>query len=261
LGFAFAGAAVIGGTVAVVSACAENNQTIFIRAVQAKSTSGDCVVPADPERARVSSGIIDLALASSYSATILVGNQMIPRGDPVNVRAESSRVILKGAVVRVMRADGTEIRAYTRLAQGFVEPAGGNTPGYGNIAVDIIDAESAAGIGAGLQKGQAIRLLARLKVFGTTLGGKDVETGEFEFPVDVCLGCLVRFTPDPTTNECCTGTTQGTQSTTECAPGQDTPSDCSNCRVIGGPGCEVPPPPRCGRADGGVTPVPDAGTD
>ena len=50
---------------------------------------------------------LDIGVADNYYAVLLVGNQLIPRSDPQNNRAESNRVHINGAIVRVTETDGT----------------------------------------------------------------------------------------------------------------------------------------------------------
>jgi hypothetical protein len=86
---------------------------------------------------------------------------------------------------------------------------------------------------------------AKFKVYGTTLGGTDVETGEYAFDVDVCYGCSVIYPSDafdptqaPTDVNCKkagSGTTTTTGSIPACFAGQDGVTDCRQCQ--GNPVC------------------------
>ena len=38
-------------------------------------------------------------------------------------------------------------------------------------------------------------LVSRIRLFGESLGGNDVETGLFDFPINVCTGCLACSDP------------------------------------------------------------------
>ena len=87
---------------------------------------------------------------------------------------------------------------------------------------------------------------ARFKIFGTTLGGTDVESSEYAFDIDVCYGCTVIFPSDaydptqaPTDVNCNKAGTVSTSSTSgqipACIPGQDGVTDCRLCQ--GNPVC------------------------
>jgi hypothetical protein len=186
--------------------------------------------------------VLDAALLLSYKATLLVGNQLIARGDPANVRTESNRVVIKGAVVRVLDATGNEITAFTRVATGFLDPSFAQTPSYGVVAVDVLDAQSvqdAAGSIANVTENR--RRLVMIKVFGSTLGGQDVESNEFQFPIDICKGCLVSFPPESVDKarevtegkkNCAasTGGSTGGGILLPCILGQDQVVDCRLCQ-------------------------------
>ena len=130
-----------------------------------------------------------------------MGNQLIPRGDPQSNLAESNRVHLDGAVVRVENPDGSPIigpdgspREFTSLATGFNDPQNNNTPGYGTVGLVVFDAPTKAAILPSLlTRGTSRTVLVTVKVFGKSIGGVDVESGEFPFPMQVCRGCLVDY--------------------------------------------------------------------
>ena len=125
---------------------------------------------------------------------MLVGNQLIPRGDSLSNRAESNRVHINGAVVRVTEADGTLIREFTSLATGFADAASSNTPAYASVGIIALDAPTRDILLPSLPNRVVSKtVLINIKAFGTSLGGKDVESGEFQLPMQVCNGCLVDF--------------------------------------------------------------------
>ncbi|MEZ4406703.1 MAG: hypothetical protein R3A52_09525 [Polyangiales bacterium] len=75
------------------------------------------------------------------------------------------------------------------------------------------------------------RLIVRILAFGHTLGTGQVETPTFDFPVNVCCGCLVNFPTDADTPDmvypgpdCTNGT-----AAIGCNIGQDAPVDCRLC--------------------------------
>lgn len=182
---------------AAVPACAANDQTIFIRSALAPSanrTLAGCVYTNDPTQAQLFEARADLGVTDSYFAILLVGNQLLPRGDSLNNRAESNRVHINGAIVRVTEADGTLIREFTSLATGFADPSSSNTPAYASVGITALDAPTKAMLLPGLPNRLVSKtVLINIKAFGTSLGGKDVESGEYQLPMQVCNGCLVDF--------------------------------------------------------------------
>jgi hypothetical protein len=75
-----------------------------------------------------------------------------------------------------------------------------------------------------------------VKVFGRTLGGMSVESGEWRFPINVCYGCLVVFPPEandpkvmPQPN-CGLSAVTGTSVVHPCIVGQDDTIDCRVCK-------------------------------
>jgi hypothetical protein len=222
----------------VVPACATNDQTFFIRTAIAPPSSrlnGACSYTADPQAPGLLLPRADLGVTDSYFRVLLVANQLIPRNDPNNNRAESNRVHVNGAVVRVTETDGTLIREFTSEANGFADPSNNGSPGYSVIGIVAIDAPTRDAIVTQLPNRQVSKtVIATIKAFGTTLGGRDVESGEFRLPIQVCNGCLVDFS----TGNDDTATVQpnclkplSTTSTTQppCFAGQDEPVKCETC--------------------------------
>jgi hypothetical protein len=222
----------------VLPACATNDQTIFIRKALAPSltrTNGICTYTTDPTQAGLFQGILDVGVADNYFAILLVGNQLISRGDQLNNRAESNRVHINGATVRVTETDGRLIREFTSLATGFADPSNNSAPDYASIGVTGIDAPTKELLLPTVPNRSASRtILMNFKVFGTSLGGEDVESGEFQLPARICNGCLVDFS---TGNDdlaavqpnCLKKNTMMAGNTTPCSPGQDEPVKCETC--------------------------------
>jgi hypothetical protein len=206
-----AAATVVGGT---LPACATNDQTIFIRNALAPSVNrqgGSCIYTNDPSQAGLFQAEMDIGLTDSYFGILLVGNQLVARGDPANNRAESSRVHINGGIVRVTEPGGRLINEFTSLATGFNDPQNNNAPGYGTIGLVLIDAPTKDRILTDSYKPEGEQrvpldrrnisktVLINVKAFGQTLGGVDVESEEYQLPMQVCNGCLVVFDGfDPT---------------------------------------------------------------
>jgi hypothetical protein len=115
---------------------------------------------------------------------LLVGNQLTERGSRNQLRTETSRVRLEGADVTLETSTGGEVSSFSTLGTGFVNPASGTDPSYGGMFAELIPPTISLGDG---------EYVARIKAYGTTLGGQDIESGELRFPIEVCYGCLINY--------------------------------------------------------------------
>jgi hypothetical protein len=234
-GILLVGGAVI--TVAPFPACVHDNSTLFVYDVLAPQfvTAGmTCTFTADPTQPVISAGILDAALSAEYAPVFLVGNQVVPRGDPTQPHTETSFITIEGAVVTITDSNGTQLSSFTKPVAATVPPSSGTTPGFASLAVTIIDSSTSVNLGGG---GLVDRVVSTVRFFGHTLGGESVESNDFGFPVDVCRGCLVAFPPAEQNNALKTpncalaGAAGGAASNIPCAIGQDLPVDCSACQT------------------------------
>jgi hypothetical protein len=234
----------------VIFACTHDDSTLFIyNAIAPTQTipGASCNFAANPSQSFIDQGKLDVALGTSYTAVFLVGNQMVAQGDPTKPRTETSNVNIQGAVVRITQADGTPITTYTDLTAGGVAAASGGTPGYVAIAVTIVDQGTVGTLFPVIAPDimNTVRVITYTKVFGKSLGGENVESNEFEFPVDLCVGCLIDFNLINTNchpeRQCHAGAGfLGVGGTfVPCFTGQDTPTPCTFCLDNGV--CNPPP--------------------
>ncbi len=233
---------------AFIAACAHDDSTVFIRGVLAPPVTGAqngvCTYLADPTAPELSSGTLDIALAQSYQGNILVGNQMSPKAASDQTRTETSRVSLQGAIVHVTDASGAEINSFTSLGTGSVDPALSGLPGYGYVAAVLLDSKTADILRGSLPAAGSKTVVARFKIFGQTLGGLDVETNEFQYPISVCNGCLVKFPADSvdlalaqaTGKPNCAAPLAAGAAGGACYIGQDVATDCRLCQGL--PACD-----------------------
>lgn len=236
-------------TALMAPACSHNDASIVVHGVLAPPLplNGVCAYTSDPTQASISSGVLDVALLAAYTPEVLVGNQLIARNDNVNLKAETARVTLQGAVVHVDDTSGNEINSFTSLSSGFIDPGTGGVPSYGPMALTLIDPKTSAAMAGSLPKEGHTRVVAHFTVFGQTAGGDDIESDEFQFPIDVCNGCLVSFPADsvdpveqaanggaPNCDAAISSSSGGT-TTTPCVIGQDQIVDCRFCH--GNPAC------------------------
>lgn len=225
------------GAAALTPACADNDQSIYIRHVMApptNRTNGGCSYQADPSQPALFEGRLDVAIARSYTMVILVGGQFVTRGDSLTARAEPNKTHLNGAVVKVTDPNGATIGEFTAIGSGFVDQAESNTASFGLIQITAIDSTTIDRLGVTADTPKLV--IANVRVFGKTLGGVDVESGEFQYPIRVCRGCLIDFSKgdDPATTglDCnleidanATGQTQA-----PCNIGMDEATPCQLCR-------------------------------
>ncbi len=237
------------------SACVHDDSTIFVQSVLAPQTSSQagalCTWNSDPTQPFISSGVLDLQLRPEYDAEFLVGNQMAAQANSSQLQTETSYVEITAAVVRITTSNTLNgvvtLAKYTRLATATIPPASGNNPGYTPIGpVTILDEPTltSPAVQTQLVPGGTVRLVAHVKFSGKSLGGQSVESNEFEFPVDICSGCLITFTNNPL---CplpnCVGNPSSTNSSSQplipCGGtiGQDLPIDCNTCSNLGIENC------------------------
>jgi hypothetical protein len=258
-GHVLTGLALLAGGGAAFAACVHNDSSIFVQDVLAPQVVANgqaCVFTAAPTQNTLSSGTLDIDFRYEYDPTYLLGNQLVAEANSQQLVTETSTVTIQGAVVRITDAQGNQITTFTRLAAGTIYPAVGGVPGYAPISVTTIDTGTASGLCGGLTAGNQcagastsakilnsggiVRLVTYARFFGNTLGGRYVESGEFEFPVDVCKGCLISFSPQdinpayPVPN-CLGNSSLGTSSAQQslpCVVGQDLAIDCLQCQAV-----------------------------
>ena len=172
-------------------------------------------------------GVLDTSFANdtggAYIAALLIGNQLARVGNADQVRTETARITLRGAVVEVrdpsQGEDATPITEYTTDGTGFVDPSSGTNPGYGLMFVELIPPGLALSIS---------RVTVAVRVFGDTLGGDEIESNQLTFPISLCTGCLIDFTHSDSTGTCLPAD-ETTNSATPCRMGQDDLVPCETC--------------------------------
>lgn len=213
------------------SSCAANESSIYIRSMMA-SPPDTCQVTADPSALTLSSGSFDTQFGSSYSGWMLVANQLVRRGDADRLRTETSKVEFEKAVVRVIdpvKLGGEEDpyddsvlvgaagATFTTPVSGFADASTGTTPGLGLAQVLMIP----NALGKAIAKTGRANVVVDVVLHGRTLGGIDVETWHWYFPVVICGdGCLCDHTA------CVAGSMTTDMAIANCHPGVDSPADC-----------------------------------
>jgi hypothetical protein len=228
-------AAAAGGT---VSGCVDNNETLFVVGVLALDAP-QCTFKADPTTPMLIEGTLDVKLRHSYLAGILVGNQYTPRGQKQNLKAESTRVTLRGAEITLTDSVGAQIQcsgntscsSFTVYGTGFVDTNKAEEPGWGFFAAELIPQSVGFSIGQAMESSGLIAktVYASVKVFGESLGGQDLTSSVLSFPIKVCQGCLIGFPLQAVVGSQCVVSATSVPSEQPCIMGQDAVVDCRLC--------------------------------
>ncbi len=206
--------------------CAENESTLFIVGVAQLESS--CIYSPSASATLLPRGQYDIGFNGSYQVGLLLGNQMASRGVKSRSRSETSRIILEGAEVTLMKPEGgAYLPAFSAPGAGFVDVGSGEQAGYGVLSVVVIPRQDTEDQDKLLKVGY---LIAEIKAFGHTLGGQEVESNVFRFPIEICYGCLVTFPPsEVNTLGDCVGSSTTETAAAPCYWGQDTQVVCSAC--------------------------------
>jgi hypothetical protein len=217
----------------VLPSCATNDSMMFIIGVYARK-QGVCTPKPENDSPIWARGVLDRLFADEYVAALLVGNQLTTRGSREQLRTETSRISLKGAEVQLETLEGDPLAdAFSSNGTGFVDAASGTDPSLTIMYASLIPGSVAGTLPTGT-------LIAKVRVFGDTLGGQEVESSELAFPIEVCDGCLVSYpagardlAADGTSYQCKVATEESDGSAAEadlpCQVGVDLPVPCTAC--------------------------------
>jgi hypothetical protein len=191
--------------------CTDYSPSVFIRQVQLRQPDDECIVDDDPDSIVLPSGLLDVSLnVTGYQAAILVGNQLVRLGDADQLKPEANRVQFFEAEIELLDQAGSGLGGgFFQTVSGFADPADGTEPGYGVVAATLIPPGGAGTTGT---------VVARVILRGVTLGGEEVETAFWDFPILVCDGCMASF--------CQAFEGCDDEPAPECFRGQDIAPDC-----------------------------------
>jgi hypothetical protein len=227
------------GVAVFAPACADNNSSIFIAGVLYDQPPQCFVIPTLVSP-MLGGGTLDLAFRKTYEASLLVGNQLAARGAKENSRAETSRVTLRGAEVTLTSAQGAQLYRFSVNGTGFVDVSRGEDSGLGVFDAELIPASIGSELldrlntlktmtGSTSQETSDL-VVAKVRVFGSTLGNEDLTSSELSFPITYCEGCLIDYPLEALTlgtNTC--GNMLASLPQGGCRRGQDDPVDCRTC--------------------------------
>ncbi len=210
------------GAALASSSCVDNDSSLFIYGVM-NINSSQCLAKADSSATLIPEGTMDRHFAEGYQAAIMVGSHLTERGSREKLRTETSRLSITGAHMTLYGTAGAVIE-FDTPATGLVNPASGTDPGVNAVFARLVRTEDMANLGPDGQ------MIARIKILGTTLGGQDIESAEFDYPITLCTGCLVTYPADALDPDGkCLLSTDTQQNATVCFIGQDSYFPCTYC--------------------------------
>jgi hypothetical protein len=240
-GHLLAGVTLFSGGFVALAACKHDDSTLFVQdvlAAQPVTQGQQCSFTNDPTQPFISSGVLDIALRDEYSPTYLIGNQSVPEVNSQQLQTETNIITVQWAVVRVTDIAGNQLSTFTWDTSTTVYPSSGSVPGYAPVNVTVVDSNTIMNdteLLANVANQGTTRLITYVTFVGKTTGGNSIQSDEFEFPVDVCSGCLINFsaadenTLRPLPN-CLFGAQMAASSIpSPCVIGQDAVVDCSQC--------------------------------
>jgi hypothetical protein len=157
------------------------------------------------------SGTIDMALRNTYSATLKVESNLVDIPSSKGFRASDNRVSTNAIL---LRSATIEFSTLDQLSAQI--PPKRSIPLSGTLnegtdllltGVEFLDANTLDQIRNSQEfistaQGEAkpvrtsITLLARIRLSGETLDGREAESNEFLYPIEVCNGCRVSYPAD-----------------------------------------------------------------
>lgn len=224
------GSAAVLCALGVSSACSDEQTGFFIQG-NVRREPPDCIARAEGNTTLLGSGILDVGLRLDYDASLLVGNQLTPRGDKENLRTETMITTITGAEVQLYDDEGAQLIEFTVPASGTISPDSSEDPGFGIINVTLIPPSVGNELAGEITSRGTVRTrVAQVRVFGETLGGLEVESADIMYVIRICEGCLVSY-PSDSVNSDGTCMSQGDQGGGDppCRFGQDDAVDCRLC--------------------------------
>lgn len=180
--------------------CAPSNTGLSIDGVMASPMGGMCTYDAT-SNSFLGYGTLDAlevgaTFGPRYLAYIRVANHLINLfNERYPLRADPNVMHLLAADVFITNIDGSTTsfgglpNPFRVAAGGTVLSAASESPGLGITSIEIIPAAYAAALAPSVGP-DGIRVIASIRVIGRTTGDAAVESAEYFFPIDVCLGCL-----------------------------------------------------------------------
>jgi len=201
--------------------CVDNEQSFYIEHIKVLADPPSC--ESNTGDAKASAALLDLALADSFRGYYYITNGTMIRKGHDTLKAESNGILIDGMEVYVINVDGAlvggpeffQFQGYlapdsSDIAPGYVVPASvvrtlADAHGCKSAADLAVDVFGSTGAGVPELPGgfyQAVldeieydlpAIYSVVRFLGHTQGGKEVETNEYSFMVQLCCNCLVNW--------------------------------------------------------------------
>jgi hypothetical protein len=196
---------------------------------QIPQSGGGCLIPIEPTvyqgSGKLDVGIVRSDFDTAYLVFPLIENNLPSSGgahDPNQIQLTGFDVDV--SVLSALPAAAAVFDAASALLHFQVPWSGGVSSGGGQIsaaveAFPVALAEQLASSG-GLGKEPTLTVNLRVQALGTTNSGMTMQSDPFNFPVEVCNGCLVANVSP------CPFASAPANPGNACNPAQDAPVDC-----------------------------------
>ena len=156
-------------------------------------------------------GVVDLAMRNTYKANLLLENNLVdvPNAKglkPSDARLSLNAVALNSAVIEYSTLDqlstGIPSRRVVPLSGTITEESNLTLANFELFSQDVLqqirnaDEFFSVNNGEVIPSRTAVTILARIRIKGRTLDGRDAESNEFLYPVEVCNGCRITYPPE-----------------------------------------------------------------
>ena len=167
--------------------------------------------PIENDQLFQTSGTVDMAMRDTYHATLKVESNLVDvpmiKGFMVSDgRLSTNAILLRSATIEFSTLD--QLSAQIPPKRNI--PLSGTLTEGGDLllsGVELLDANTLTQVRNSQEfistaQGEAkpvrtsITLLARIRLRGETIDGREAESNEFLYPIEVCNGCRVAFPPN-----------------------------------------------------------------
>jgi hypothetical protein len=221
-----AAAVLLAGAAALNAAsCAENDSSIFVRGALVVSRT-DCSYQVTTTPILTLAGSIDALYAGEYTNVLLVENQLVAQGNATTLRTETSGVQLYEAEVQVLDPSQNygALTKYSTPVSGYADPSMSGQDGATGCEVLMIDSATLATLAQNVVDKKVVQtVVSSVVIKGRTLGGEEVHTQEFLFPIQVFYG----LTCEAAGGMACISST-ATTVMNDCRLGLDESTPCQN---------------------------------
>ncbi|MFO0756951.1 MAG: hypothetical protein U0359_10685 [Byssovorax sp.] len=205
---------------------------LFVRQVN-RVAPGSCALPsASPSDEFVAEGVLDAKYTDAYAATLLVGRQVLSRRNPF-----APEIVLHHVEITIADANGDPLLRDDGAPVVIEQDLKTTIPQSSALTFTPVDAtllktkEIGPIVDAVHASGKPQLVISEVVLSGIGRDGSLLTTDVWEFPIEVCWGCLCQIPaeaidPGGPPGNCDAGDTP----TPPCRPGQD---DLVDCRLVG----------------------------